>query len=66
MNKQTIRILEINVADLEQKVASQIKYLSVTSKYKKRFARESRALETIEERLKVEKLRLSNAECMCF
>ena len=66
MNKQIIKNLEINVADLEKRVARQVKYLSNTSKLSKGFAKESAALKTMQDALKVESLRLSNAECMCF
>lgn len=66
MNKQTIKNLEINVKDLEKRVTRQENYLANTSKLNKGFAKESTALKRMKEALKVESLRLSNAECMCF
>ena len=66
MNKQIIKTLEINVSDMKSRIIKQENYLNNASKLSKNFTKEASALIKMKEALKLEALRLSNAECMCF
>lgn len=64
--KSAIKKLEINVLHLANRVSKQENYLMNVSKLSKGYAVEASALVEMKSKLKLEELRLSNAECMCF